>query len=135
MRNGGAPSLKITAFASPSTHDELGLVFTQDNLKHFVSETNMAFEIEIANFESLNFGAWPLPLHLPESEVLTVNLPIGPSSNGPSTLPLVLHFVKRLSPKITVSLDRVCNRTDVSFPHHNPCGSVIYKPIRITRCC
>ncbi|XVF79841.1 hypothetical protein PTKIN_Ptkin15bG0022400 [Pterospermum kingtungense] len=118
MRNGGAPSLKITAFASPSTHDELELGFTLDNLKHFASEINMAFEIEILSLQSLNSGTWPLPLHLPENEAIAVNLPIGSFSNYPSTLPLVLRFVKQLSPKIVVSLDRGCHRTDVSFPHH-----------------
>ncbi|XP_022757026.1 scarecrow-like protein 6 [Durio zibethinus] len=118
LRNGGGPSLKITAFASPSTHDELELGFTQDNLKHFASEINMAFEIEIISLESLNSGSWPLPLHLPENEAIAVNLPVGSFSNYPSALPLVLRFVKQLSPKIVVSLDRGCDRTDVSFPHH-----------------
>ncbi|XVF33535.1 hypothetical protein REPUB_Repub17cG0177100 [Reevesia pubescens] len=118
LRNGGAPSLKITAFASPSTHDELELGFTRDNLKHFASEISMAFEIEIMSLESLNSGSWPLPLHSPENEAIAVNLPIGSFSNHPSTLPLVLHFVKQLSPKIVVSFDRGCDRTDVSFPHH-----------------
>ncbi|XWS35655.1 hypothetical protein CRYUN_Cryun20dG0015300 [Craigia yunnanensis] len=118
LRNGGDPYLKITAFASPSTHDELELGFTQDNLKHFASEINMAFEIEIMSLESLNSGSWPLPLHLPENEAIAVNLPIGSFSNCPSTLPLALRFVKQLSPKIVVSLDRSCDRTDVSFPHH-----------------
>ncbi|XP_021280932.1 LOW QUALITY PROTEIN: scarecrow-like protein 27 [Herrania umbratica] len=118
LRNGGAPSLKITAFSSPSTHDELELSFTQDNLKHFASEINMAFEIERMSLEALSSGSWPLPLHLPENEAIAVNLPIGCLSNYPSALPLVLRFVKQLSPKIVVSLDRGCDRTDVSFPHH-----------------
>ncbi|XVF22751.1 hypothetical protein REPUB_Repub12eG0198000 [Reevesia pubescens] len=118
LRNGGAPSLKITAFASPSTHDELELGFTQDNLKHFASEINMAFDFEVMSLESLNSGSWPLPLHLPENEAIAVNLPIGSFSNYPSTLPVVLSFVKQLSPKIVVSVDRGCDRADVSFPHH-----------------
>ncbi|XP_022770247.1 scarecrow-like protein 22 [Durio zibethinus] len=118
LRNGGAPSLKITAFASPSTHDELELGFTRDNLKHFASEINIAFEFEIMSLDFLNSSSWSLPLHLPENEAIAVNLPIGSFSNYPSTLPLVLRFVKQLSPKIVVSLDRGCDRTDVSFPHH-----------------
>ncbi|XVE74048.1 hypothetical protein DITRI_Ditri11bG0167600 [Diplodiscus trichospermus] len=118
LRNGGAPSLKITAFASPSTHDELELGFTLDNLKHFASEINMAFEIEIMSLESLNSGSWSLPFRLPENEAIAVNLPISSFSNYPSTLPVVLRFVKQLSPKIVVSLDRGCDRTDVPFPHH-----------------
>ncbi|GMI99079.1 hypothetical protein HRI_003577200 [Hibiscus trionum] len=118
FRSGSAPSMKITAFASPSNHDELELGFTQENLKHFASEINMAFDIEIMNLESLNSCSWPLPLQFAENEAIAVNLPIGSFSNYPSTLPLVLRFVKQLSPKIVVSLDRGCDRTDVPFPHH-----------------
>ncbi|KAK8554433.1 hypothetical protein V6N13_093428 [Hibiscus sabdariffa] len=118
LRNGGAPSMKLTAFASPSTHDEIELGFTHDNLKHFASEINMDFDIEIMSLESLNSGSWPLPLHLGENETIAVNLPIGSFSNYPSILPLVLRFVKQLSPKIVVTLDRGCDRTDVPFPHH-----------------
>ncbi|TYI50549.1 hypothetical protein E1A91_D12G109300v1 [Gossypium mustelinum] len=118
LRNGGAPSMKITAFASPSSHDDIELGFTIENLKHYASEINMDFDIEIMSLEALNSGSWPLPLHLGENEAIAVNLPIGSFSNYPSILPLVLRFVKQLSPKIVVSLDRGCDRTDVPFPHH-----------------
>ncbi|KAE8726165.1 Scarecrow-like protein 27 [Hibiscus syriacus] len=118
LRNGGAPSMQLTAFASPSAHDEIELGFTHDNLKHFASEINMDLDIEIMSLESLNSGSWPLPQRLSENEAIVVNLPIGSFSNYPSILPLVLSFVKHLSPKIVVSLDRGCDRTDVPFPHH-----------------
>ncbi|KAK8487303.1 hypothetical protein V6N13_093426 [Hibiscus sabdariffa] len=118
LRSGGAPSMKITAFDSPSNHDEVELGFTQENLKHFASEINMALDMEIVNLESLNSTSWPLSLHFAENEAIAVNLPIGSFSNYPSTLPLVLGFVKQLSPKIVVSSDRGCDRTDVPFPHH-----------------
>ncbi|KAF5744299.1 GRAS family transcription factor [Tripterygium wilfordii] len=118
LRNGGAPSLKITAFTSPSTHEELELRFTQENLKQFASDINMDFQLEILTLESLNSASWPLPLRASESEAVAVNLPIGSFSNSPSCLPLVLRFVKQLSPKIVVTLDRGCDRTDVPFPHH-----------------
>ncbi|GKU88439.1 hypothetical protein SLEP1_g2707 [Rubroshorea leprosula] len=118
LRNGGAPSLKITAFASPATHEEFELGFTQENLKHFASEINMLFDIEIVRLESLNPASWRLNLQAPESEAIAVNLPISSFSNYPSTLPLVLRFVKQLSPKIVVSLDRGCDRADVPFAHH-----------------
>ncbi|KAI9399764.1 hypothetical protein POPTR_002G144700v4 [Populus trichocarpa] len=118
LRNGGAPSLKITAFASPSSHDELELGFTQENLKMFASEINMPFEIEILSLESLSSGSWPMPLRLTEKEVIAVNLPVGSFSNYPSTLPLVLRFVKQLLPKVVVSLDRGCDRSDLPFAHH-----------------
>ncbi|KDP28794.1 hypothetical protein JCGZ_14565 [Jatropha curcas] len=114
LRNGGAPSLRITAFASPSSRDEVELGFTQENLRIFASEINMPFELEILGFESLN----SMPFRGSEKEVIVVNLPIGPFSNYPSSLPVALRFVKQLSPKIVVSLDRGCDRTDLPFASH-----------------
>ncbi|KAF2315385.1 hypothetical protein GH714_039089 [Hevea brasiliensis] len=116
MRNGGVPSLKITAFASPSSHDEVELGFTRENLRIFASEINMPFELEILGHESLNSGSWSLPLCVSEKEVIAVNLPIGPFSNYPLSLPVALRLVKQLSPKVVVSLDRGCDRTDLHSP-------------------
>ncbi|KAF3959699.1 hypothetical protein CMV_015509 [Castanea mollissima] len=118
LKQGGGPALKITAFASPSTHNELELGFTQESLKHFATEINLAFEFDFLSLESLNSGSWPLPLRVSESEAIAVNLPIGSFSNYPLSLPLVLGFVKQLSPKIVISLDRGCDQTDVPFPLH-----------------
>nr|ACV95482.1 SCL6 [Citrus trifoliata] len=118
LRSEGPPSLKITAFASPSTHDELELSFTRENLKHFASEINMPFELEILSLEALNSASLALPFRGLESEATAVNLPIGTFCNYPATFPSVLCFVKQLKPKIVVSLDRGCDRTDVPFPHH-----------------
>ncbi|KAK7847013.1 scarecrow-like protein 6 [Quercus suber] len=118
LKQGNGPALKITAFVSPSTHDELELGFTQENLKHFATEINLAFELQFLSLESLNYGSWPLPLHVSESEAIAVNLPIGSFSNYHLSLPLVLGFVKQLSPKIVVSLDRGCDQTNVPFTDH-----------------
>ncbi|PON82961.1 GRAS transcription factor [Trema orientale] len=119
LRNGGSISggatLKITAFASPSTDDEIELSFTQENLKHFASEINLAFELEIISLEMLNSDSWPLPLRVSEGVGIAVNFPIGSFSSYPLPLPLVLRFVKQLSPKVVVSLERGCDRTDVPF--------------------
>ncbi|KAK7395629.1 hypothetical protein VNO78_16193 [Psophocarpus tetragonolobus] len=116
LRNGGAPELKITAFVSPSHHDEIELSFTQENLKQYAGEINMSFELEILSLESLNSASWPQPLR--DCEAVVVNMPIGSFSNYPSYLPLVLRFVKQLMPKIVVTLDRSCDRTDAPFPQH-----------------
>ncbi|TKY66331.1 Scarecrow protein 6 [Spatholobus suberectus] len=116
LRNGGAPELKITAFVSPSYHDEIELSFTQENLKQYAGEINMSFELEILSLESLNSASWPQPLH--DCEAVVVNMPIGSFSSYPSYLPLVLRFVKQLVPKIVVTLDRSCDRTDAPFPQH-----------------
>ncbi|RDX67635.1 Scarecrow-like protein 6, partial [Mucuna pruriens] len=116
LRNGGAPELKITAFVSPSHHDEIELSFTRENLKQYAGEINMSFELEILSLGSLSSASWPQPLR--DCEAVVVNMPIGSFSNYPSYLPLVLRFVKQLVPKIVVTLDRSCDRTDAPFPQH-----------------
>ncbi|KAK2993305.1 hypothetical protein RJ640_006793 [Escallonia rubra] len=118
LRGGGAPSLKITAFASPSTHDQLELGLTRENLNHFAGELNMAFEFEILNLDALNSASWSLPIHVSENEATAVNLPVGSFSGYQVSLPLVLRFIKQLSPKIVVSMDRGWDRTDLPFPNH-----------------
>ncbi|KAL7238636.1 hypothetical protein ACSBR2_004680 [Camellia fascicularis] len=118
LRSNGAPSLKITAFASPSTHDQLELGLTRENLIHFAGEINMAFEFEIVNTDSLNSASWSLPFHVSDNEAVAVNLPVGSLSNYQMSLPLILSFIKQLSPKIVVSVDRGCDRTDLPFPNH-----------------
>ncbi|KAI8572316.1 hypothetical protein RHMOL_Rhmol01G0188300 [Rhododendron molle] len=118
MRNTGALSLKITAFASPSTHDQLELGLTAENLNHFACEMKMAFEFDIMNLDSLNSGSWSFPIHVSENEAVAVNLPVGSFSNYQMSLPVILRFVKQLSPKIVVSMDRSSDRTDLQFPNH-----------------
>lgn len=116
LRNDGAPSLKITAFVSPSHYDDIELSFTHENLKQYAGEINMSFELEILTFDSLNSVSWPQPLR--DCEAVVVNLPICSFSNYPSYLPLVLRFMKQLMPKIVVTLDRSFDRTDTPFPQH-----------------
>ncbi|KAM6600376.1 hypothetical protein CsatA_019985 [Cannabis sativa] len=119
LRNASAAggSLKITAFVSPSTHEEFELGFTHENLKHFAAEINLAFELQIVNLETFNSGSWPVPLPISEDEAIAVNLPITSLSSYPLSLPLVLRFLNQLSPKVVVSLERGSDRTDVPFPH------------------
>lgn len=118
LRSGGAPTLKITALASPSTHDQLELGLTRENLIHFATEINMAFEFEILSIDSLNSTSWSLPPLVSENEAIAVNLPVSSLSSYQLSLPLVLRFVKQLSPRIVVSVDRGCDRTDLPFPNH-----------------
>ncbi|GAA0156370.1 hypothetical protein LIER_13884 [Lithospermum erythrorhizon] len=118
LRSGGAPYLKITAFASPSTHDQLELELVRENLIQFASEINMLLEFDIMNIDSLNSGSWPVQNHVSENEAVAVNLPVTSFSNSHLPLPLVLRFVKQLSPKVVVSVDRGCDRTDLPFPNH-----------------
>lgn len=119
LRKSGAPVVKITAFASPATHDQLELSLTRENLTHFAQEVNMSLDFEIINIDCLNSSSsWPLPFHVAESEAIAVNLPITSLSNGQILPALILRFIKQLSPKILVSVDRGCDRNDLPFAHH-----------------
>ncbi|CAH8319621.1 unnamed protein product [Eruca vesicaria subsp. sativa] len=103
-------SLKITVFASPATHDQLELGFTQDNLIHFASEINISLDIQVLTLDLLaSFSS-----SSSDKEAVAVNL--SPSSF--SNTPLVLRFVKHLSPAIIVCSDRGCERSDLPFPQH-----------------
>lgn len=118
LRNNGVSSLKITAFASPSTHDQLELGLTRENLIHFASEINVGFDFEIVNIDVLASSSWSLPFNLSDNEAIAVNLPIHVFSNHQTQIPAILRFVKSLSPKIVVSVDRGCDRTDLPFSNH-----------------
>ncbi|XP_010258971.1 PREDICTED: scarecrow-like protein 6 [Nelumbo nucifera] len=116
---GGAPSLKITAFTSPTSHDQLELRLTRENLTHFANDLGIAFDLDIVNLDSFDPASWSLaPLHVSDSEAVAVNLPVGSSVTQLSSVPSLLRFVKQLSPKIVVSVDRGCDRSDLPFSHH-----------------
>ncbi|XP_021901814.1 scarecrow-like protein 22 isoform X2 [Carica papaya] len=119
IRSRGSPLLRITAFASPSTHHPVELALMRDNLTQFANEIGVSFELEVINIDSLEQTSYSLPIFRSnESEAFAVNFPIWSSSNQPSALPSLLRFVKQLSPKILVSLDRGCDRNDLPFPQH-----------------
>ncbi|KAI3756826.1 hypothetical protein L1987_56649 [Smallanthus sonchifolius] len=115
--NNQTPWLKITTFASP-TNDHVELSLTRDNLVHFAGELNIGFDFEIVNIDVLASVSWSLPFRVSDNEAIAVNLPISTVSNYQIPLPLVLRFIKNLSPKIVVSVDRGCERTDLPFPSH-----------------
>ncbi|CAK7355841.1 unnamed protein product [Dovyalis caffra] len=118
-RNRGARSLKTTAFASPSTHHPVELGLMRDNLTQFAKEIGLSFELDVINFDSLEQNCYSLPFfRTNENEAVVVNFPIWSASNQPSALPSLLRFIKQLSPKIVVSLDRGCDRSDLPFPQH-----------------
>ena len=58
LRNGGTPSLKVTAVVSPSTCDEIELIFTRDHLKQYAKETNVSFELDALSIELLISASW-----------------------------------------------------------------------------
>ncbi|XVE57675.1 hypothetical protein DITRI_Ditri04bG0108500 [Diplodiscus trichospermus] len=118
MRSRGAPSLRITAFASPSTPHPIELVLMRENLMQFANEIGISFELEVLNFDPLDQTPYSLAMFRSNEEAIAVNFPVWSSSNQPSSLPNLLRFVKQLSPKIVVSLDRGCDRNDLPFPQH-----------------
>ncbi|KAL4556471.1 hypothetical protein LXL04_039125 [Taraxacum kok-saghyz] len=85
-----------------------------ENLSQFAHEMGVSFELEVVNFDSFD----PRSFSVSGNEAIVVNLPIWSASTHLSAIPSILHFVKQLSPKIVVSLDRGCERTDLPFPHY-----------------
>ncbi|KAI3874837.1 hypothetical protein MKW98_019410 [Papaver atlanticum] len=120
VKMGGAPSLKISAFASFSSNDhhKLELALTKEHLTHFANDLGISFEIDIVDLDTLDPSSWSLPIHVSEKETVAVNLPVGSSCINPSSIPALLRLVKQLSPKIVVSVDRGCDRSDLPFSHH-----------------
>ncbi|KAM7272506.1 hypothetical protein ACFE04_027169 [Oxalis oulophora] len=119
MRSRESPSLKITAFASPSTHHPVELGLMRDNLTQFANEIGISFELDIVNFDLLEQSNYSVPIfRSTEDEAVAVNFPVWTSSNQPSALPALLRFVKQLSPKVVVSLNRGCDRSDLPFSQH-----------------
>ncbi|KAI3986435.1 hypothetical protein MKX01_037717 [Papaver californicum] len=120
MKMGGAPSLKISAFASFSSNDhhKLELALTKEHLIHFANDLGISFEIDVVDLDTLDPSSWSLPIHVSEKETVAVNLPVGSSCINPFSIPALLRLIKQLSPKIVVSVDRGCDRSDLPFSHH-----------------
>ncbi|XP_010506453.1 PREDICTED: scarecrow-like protein 27 [Camelina sativa] len=117
-RRNRASSLKLTVFAPPpsTVSDEFELRFTEENLKTFAGEVKVPFEIELLSIELLlNPAYWPLSLRSSEKEAIAVNLPINSVVSG--YLPLILRFLKQISPNVVVCSDRGCDRNDAPFPN------------------
>ncbi|KAL1828465.1 hypothetical protein DCAR_0207687 [Daucus carota subsp. sativus] len=109
------PSLKITAFASPATHHHIELGLMHENLTQFATKMGVSFELEVVNFDSFDPNSYSVSL---ENEAVAVNFPLWSASNHLPALPSLLSFIKRLSPKIMVSMDRGCERIDLPYPQH-----------------
>ncbi|KAF6173694.1 hypothetical protein GIB67_021790 [Kingdonia uniflora] len=114
-RIGGSPSLRITAITSPLSHDHPAeLDIARESLVNFANELGISFEIKFVNLDSFDPTSWSLALDVLESEAVAVNIPVGFSMNYPS----MLRLMKQLLPKIVVSVDRGCERYDLTFSHH-----------------
>ncbi|KAF9600524.1 hypothetical protein IFM89_009973 [Coptis chinensis] len=118
MRVGSTPSLKITTFVPPSLYDPTELNLTRENLTQFANEFGIPFEINFVSLDSLNSSSLSLTINAFEGEAVAVNFPVGIPTSLTSSLPLLLRFVKQLSPKIVVSVDRGCDRSDLPFSQY-----------------
>ncbi|KAJ6818104.1 scarecrow-like protein 6 [Iris pallida] len=107
------PFLKVTAFVSPSSFLPLELQLTRQNLSHFAADHGIPFELNILAVES--FDPNTLLAASSPAEAVAVNLPAGCHYSVP--FPTLLRLVKQLSPRVLVSVERGCDRSDLSFTH------------------
>ncbi|KAI3505227.1 hypothetical protein L1887_27216 [Cichorium endivia] len=70
LRNNDVSSLKIFAFASPSSHNQLELGLTCENSIHFASEINVRFDLKIVNIDVLASSSCSLPFHVSDNEAI-----------------------------------------------------------------
>lgn len=117
--NRKATSLKITAFASPTTHHSLEIGIMHESLTQFANDAGIRFELEVINLDSFDPKSYPLSsLRSSECEAIAINFPIWSISSCPFAFPSLLHCMKQLSPKVVVSLERGCERTELPLKHH-----------------
>ncbi|NP_001333836.1 GRAS transcriptional regulator HAM [Solanum lycopersicum] len=117
--NRKATSLKITAFASPSTHHSIEIGIMHESLTQFANDAGIRFELEVINLDSFDPKSYPLStLRSSECEAIAINFPIWSISSCPFAFPSLLHCMKQLSPKVVVSLERGCERTELPLKHH-----------------
>ncbi|XP_073302272.1 scarecrow-like protein 22 [Primulina huaijiensis] len=118
-KNGGVTSLKITAFVSPCNYHEIEISLMHENLAQFANDLGINFELDVVNIDSFDPNSGSVPLfRSSESEAIAVNFPIWSFTSCLSSLPSYICLIKKLSPKIIVSLDRGFERTDLPFSHH-----------------
>ncbi|KAM3322060.1 scarecrow-like protein 6 isoform X1 [Capsicum chacoense] len=114
-----ATYLKITAFASPSTHHSVEIGIMHESLTQFANDAGMRFELEVINLDSFDPKSYPLSsLRSSECEAIAINFPIWSISSLPFAFPSLLHCMRQLSPKVVVSLERGCERTEFPLKHH-----------------
>ncbi|CAH9148243.1 unnamed protein product [Cuscuta epithymum] len=116
VRSSGVATLKITVLASPEKDDHEQLRLTGETLIESASEFNIPFEFEIVTVDSLN-DLLDSVSEDGNGEAIAVNLPISCFGAHQLSHASVLGFVKKLYPKIVVSIDRPCDRTDMLFPN------------------
>ncbi|KAK9698768.1 hypothetical protein RND81_08G129700 [Saponaria officinalis] len=131
LRKKGAPLLKITVFASTLSHHPFELALICDNILEFATEYGVSVDIKVLNLDLFDSKSCTFPgFQLVENEVVAVKFPIWACSHCPFLLPPLLSFLKQCSPKVVMSFDRGCERSDLAFPTHilhglNSCSSLL----------
>ncbi|CAI9095843.1 OLC1v1031867C1 [Oldenlandia corymbosa var. corymbosa] len=115
----GPPSLKITAFASPSSYDSVEISLIHESLSQFALGLGIKFELEVVNFDSFDPSTYPASsFRSSQSDTIVVNFPLWSISSRPSILPSLLCFIKQLSPKVMVVLNQGCERFELPPSPH-----------------
>lgn len=109
--NGTIPFLKLTAVVSVPGFHPLELQLTRENLSQFAQELSIPFEFNFITIESFDPNEF-----LTANESIAVNLPIG--SHYVHTLATIIRLVKQMNPKIVLSVDQGCDRSDLPFSHY-----------------
>lgn len=108
-----AATLKVTALVSPASHHPLELNLIHENLSGFARELGVFLQFAAYNVDALD----PAELvAITSGDAVAVHLPVG--SAHVAAMPAVLRLVKRLGAKVVVSVDRGCDRTELSFSTH-----------------
>ncbi|KAJ9555428.1 hypothetical protein OSB04_010042 [Centaurea solstitialis] len=89
---GGGCSLKITAFASPSTHHPIELGLMHENLSQFAQDTGVSFQLEVVNFDSFD----PRSFTVSGQDAIAVNFPIWAAATHLTDLPLPQYLLQGL---------------------------------------
>ncbi|XP_008796806.2 scarecrow-like protein 22 [Phoenix dactylifera] len=108
---GGPPMLRITAFVSPEAYHPLELNLACGTLAFWAGRLNIPFEFSVMNLDNFDPSAVRNLVDAP----IAVNLPVGSAHNLSPTL---LRLVKQLTPKVVVSVDLGCDRSEMPFSHH-----------------
>ncbi|KAG1362183.1 scarecrow-like protein 22 [Cocos nucifera] len=109
--DGGPPMLRITAFVSPQAYHPLELNLARGTLAFWAGRLNIRFEFSVMNLDNFD----PLAIRNLVDAPIAVNLPVGSAHNLSPTL---LRLVKQLTPKVVVSVDLGCDRSELPFSHH-----------------
>jgi hypothetical protein len=110
---------------SPASHHLLELNLIHENLSGFARELGMFLQFATYNVDALD----PAELvAITSGDAVAVHLPVG--SAHVAAMAAVLRLVKRLVTKVVVSVDRGCDRTELSFATHllqafQPCVSLL----------